>query len=45
MSRHIYHGSKVKMTERPVANNTKETQTASKLENISVNTKNCMKNI
>ena len=45
MSRHIYHWSKVKMTEREVKNNTMETQTASKIEDILVNTKNCMKNI
>ena len=45
MSRHIYHGSKVKMTERTVANNTRDTQKASKTEDILVNTKNCMKNI
>lgn len=45
MSRHIYHWSKVKMTERAVANNTRDTQKASKIEDILVNTKNCMKNI
>lgn len=45
MSRHIYHWSKVKMTERTVANNTRDTQKASKIEDILVNTKNCMKNI
>ena len=33
------------MTERAVANNTRDTQKASKIEDILVNTKNCMKNI
>ena len=44
MSRHIYHWSKVKMTEREVKNNTIETWKASKVEDLAINTKNAMKN-